>query len=109
MPIIERNVDSSSGLITDVGFEDGKMHIRYTQDVEAAREVSQALRNDDEYTANGIKNDLVRVVHLTEIDCMKLITEDGINPYTCHASELKRHLYRNKEKWGHVFVTRGNF
>lgn len=109
MPIIDRSIDKSSGLITDIGFEDGRMHIRYSQDVEAAKDIAKALQNSDEYTANGIKNNLAHVLHLTEIDCMKLITEDGINPYTCHASELKKHLYKNKEKWGHVFVTRGNF
>lgn len=108
MGIIDREIDAS-GLITDIGFEDGKMKVRYTQNTGYAHGLNQQLRNSDEYTQAGIKANLWNVVRLTEADCMKLIVEDGINPYTASAKELRKHLSRNRDKWGHVLTTRGQF
>lgn len=108
MGIIDREIDAS-GLITDIGFEDGKMKVRYTQNTGHAHGLNQQLRNSDEYTQAGIKANLWNVVRLTEADCMKLIVEDGINPYTASAKELRKHLSRNRDKWGHVLTTRGQF
>lgn len=109
MSIVDREIDPLTGLVTDIGFEDGKMHIRYSQFTGAVHERNKNLRNSDEYTRNGIKKNFWHCVHLTEADCLKMMVEDGVNPYNCSADELRKHLSRNRDKWGHVFTTRGNF
>ena len=96
-------------MVTDIGFEDGKMLVRYTQDTQAAHERAQKMRDDDELKRIGIKKDLWRVVSLTDSDCMKMIVEDGFDPYTAHPKEIKNFLLTHRDKWGHVFTTRGRF
>lgn len=109
MPIIDRSIDEVSGLVTDIGFEDGKMKVRYTQLTGAAHQRNQDLREADDYTKAGIKKNFWHCVHLTEADCMKMIVEDGFNPYTKPAAELRKHISRNRDKYGHCFTTKGNF
>jgi hypothetical protein len=108
MSIVDRQI-SPTGLITDIGFEDGKMHVHYSQNQNPLHELNQLQRNDDQMTRDGIKNDLWKVGSLSEVDCMRLITEDGIDPYTANTKDLFKHLRRHKDKWGHVFTTRGRF
>jgi len=50
-----------------------------------------------------------KICHITDADCMKMIVEDGVDPYTMHPKELRSYLARNKEKWGHLFTTSGKF
>ena len=108
MAIFDRQI-SPTGLITDIGFEDGKMKVRYTQNQDALHEQNMAQRNDDQFTRDGIKKDMWKVGSLSEVDCMRLITEDGFDPYTRSSKELFAHLRKNKDKWAHVFTTRGRF
>lgn len=109
MADFDREVDSLTGLVTDIGFEEGKMKIRYSQDTSVAHGIAAALRDDADFSARGIKANMQNVVRLTDADCLKMMVEDGVNPYTASAKELRQHLSRNKDKWGHVFVTRGKF
>lgn len=108
MSFVDRDI-SPTGLVTDIGFEDGKMLVRYSQRTQEAHELAQAMRNSDEFTKIGIKKDLWKVVSLTEADCLRMMTEDGVDPYKVTARELRDHLMRHRDKWGHVFTTRGNF
>ena len=85
------------------------MHVRYTQNQDALHELNLQHRNDDQMTRDGIKGGLWKIGTLSEVDCMRLITEDGIDPYSVGSKELFAHLRRNKDKWGHVFSTRGRF
>lgn len=109
MSIVDREYDPLTGLVTSIGFEDGKMHIQYKQNVEDLYERNQKLRNADEYTKIGIQKNFWHCVHIPDADCLKMMVEDGINPYTCTAQELRKHLSRNRDKYGHLFTTRGNF
>ena len=105
---MERTI-SPTGLVTDIGVEDGKLHVRYSQNQDPLHELLQTQRNDDQLTRDGIKGGLWKVGTLSEVDCMRLITEDGIDPYTAPAAEIFAHLRRNRDKWGHVLATRGRF
>lgn len=109
MGIVDRQFDSLTGLVTDIGFEEGKMHVRYSQSTGAAHERNRELRESDEFTKSGIAQNLWNVVRLTDADCLKMMVEDGVDPYKCSAKELRTHLARNRDKWGHVFTTRGRF
>lgn len=108
MAIIDREI-SPTGLVTDIGFEDGKMHIRYSAQTGYAHELNREMRDSDEFTKTGIKKDLWKVGHLSEVDCMRMITEHGFDPYKAKASEILAFLRRNKDKWQHVLTTRGRF
>jgi hypothetical protein len=108
MPIVDREI-SPTGLVTDIGFEEGKMHVRYSQAAGAAHELNRQMRESDDFTKTGIKKDLWKVGHLSEVDCMRMITEHGFDPYVRSATEIVAFLRKNKDKWGHVLTTRGQF
>lgn len=99
--------DPLTGLKTTVKAEDGELRINYSQDNTAVYERLQKLRNADEYSNEGIKSGLWHAVHITEADCMKMIVEDGFDPYERSAKELRQFLARNRDKYGHLFATRG--
>jgi hypothetical protein len=105
---MERQFDPLTGLATTYGVEDGKFCINYEQNNEAIYERMHKLRNADEYSKQGIKNSFWHAVHITEADCMKMIVEDGFDPYKEPASALRSFLRRNKDKYGHLFATRGS-
>lgn len=109
MPVVDRSVDPLTGLVTDIGFEDGKMKIRYIQGTGVAHAINSELRDSDDFTKQGIKSNMWNVVRLTDADCLKMMVEDGVDPYKVSAKELRNHLAKNRDKWGHVFTTRGNF
>lgn len=106
MPIREREIDPVTGLITELGFEDGKAHIRYSQDSSALYAQNQRLRESDEYWRVGVKKGLMHGVSLSAADCLKMIVEDKVDPYKVPVEELHRHIWRNREKWGHCIVTK---
>jgi hypothetical protein len=99
--------DALTGLTTTVKCEDGQMRVNYSQDNTELYERLQKLRNAEDYSKQGIKNNLWHAITISPADCMKLIVEDGIDPYTCSAKELRQHLTRNRSKWGHLFATAG--
>ena len=99
--------DQLTGLKTTFKVEDGELRVNYSQDNEAIYERLQKLRNEPEFAKNGIKNNLQQVVHITDADCMKMIVEDGFNPYTESAKALRLHLRKNRSKYSHLFVTAG--
>lgn len=106
MGFIDREV-SPTGLVTDIGFEDGKMMIRYMQRTQEAHELNQLMRNDAEMSKEGIRKGFWKVCHITEADCMKMLVEDGFDAYKASAKELRAHLSRHRDKYGHLFTTAG--
>ena len=104
---MERSFDPLTGLGTTLKVEDGELRVNYSQDNEAIYERLQKLRNEPEFAKNGIKNNLQHVVHITDADCMKMIVEDGFDPYKESAKALRLHLRKNRDKYGHLFVTSG--
>jgi hypothetical protein len=109
MPVIDRTFDRLTGLVTEIGVEDDKLHIRYTQDTAPVHEGNQRLREADEYKRAGIKKGFWHCVRLTDADCLKMMVEDGFNPYVAHAKDLRRHLSRHRDKYRHLLVTDGQF
>jgi hypothetical protein len=105
MPIVDRSIDSLTGLVTDIGFEDGQMKVRYQQDASGLHAQNQKLREADGYAREGMRKGFMHGVSLSVADCLKLWKEDGLNPWTASAAEINRHIFRNREKWGHAIVT----
>ncbi len=96
-----------TGLKTTAVVEDGEFRVTYSQDITPAMERVQKLRNADQYSRDGIKNGLWHAVHIPDVECMRMITEDGFDPYSSSAKEVRAFLKRNRDKYGHLFVTRG--
>ena len=106
MSIRSIEYDHLTGLKTTTGFEDDKMKIRYEQDTEATFERLKRLRESPEYAKQGIKENFQHLMHIPDSVCMKMMVEDGINPYNCDPKELHKHVLRNKDKYGMCLVSR---
>ena len=104
---MERHFDPLTGLTTTFKVEDGELRINYSQDNEPMYDRLNKLRNAPEYSKQGIKNNMWHAVHITEVDCMKMIVEDGFDPYKESAKDLRAFLRRNRDKYGHLFATAG--
>ena len=109
MSIVSKEFNPDTGMLTEIGFEDGKMKVRYTQDTQALYERNAQMRKDDDLKKIGIKKDLWRVATISTSDCMKMIVEDGFDPYKRSATEIKQHILKHRDKWGHLFTTDGRF
>lgn len=109
MRLFERTYDPFTGIWTTIGAEDDKLVVKYDADVEANLEYSKGLQNDDEYTQRGIKKSWWHAFHIPPIVAMKMMTEDGYNPYNGSAKETFAFLRKNKEKYGHCLTTRKQF
>lgn len=64
----EYEEDTDTTIITEV------------QDIEPFMERAKAMRNDDQYTRDGIKNEMWHYAHIPNHYVMRMIQEDGINP-----------------------------
>lgn len=107
MTIISDEYDKLTGLRTRIAVEDGQMRVNYEQDTSAAMERNEKLRNAEEYSKTGIKNEFWHVAHIPDSVCLKMMVEDGFDAYKADAKELMSHLRKHRDKYGHLFVTAG--
>jgi hypothetical protein len=107
MKLFEKTVDRLTGLVTEIGAQDGKLVHRYTADVEPSLDYTQELRNDEDYSKRGIKKSWWHVGHIPEVVALKMLHEDGFNAWTANAKEVVAFLRKNREKYGKLIVTGG--
>lgn len=69
---ISDTIDPVTGVRKVQGFKDDLLVIHEYQDLEPIVERTKALRNADEYSANGIKNNMWHVGHIPDIICGQL-------------------------------------
>ena len=81
-----------------------KSHIIEVQDIEPFLKRAQALRNDDEYTKKGIKNELWHYAHIPNIIVEKMLREDGVNVF--EKGQEKEVLRLLNTKYAKVKATR---
>ena len=105
---IRQELDTFTGLKTTYAIEDDKLRVNYEQDVEPLYDRLRKLREADEYKKNGIKESLMHAVSIAPVDGMKMMAEDGFNPWTATAEEILKFCRRNKDKYGHCFAAKGN-
>lgn len=105
--IFEQSIDPLTGVKTVMGVEDDKFFIHTAEDVQAHIERNTALRNSDEYTKQGIKNNLWHCVHIPDSALAKMLVEDGFDGYSASAAELRQFLRKNRDKYGYLFTTNG--
>jgi len=73
--------DKETGL-TEIAHYDpvtDNMVIETRQDVQAALDYAQRLRNENEYTRKGMKEEWLHYAHLTDSMILKLRVEHGLN------------------------------
>lgn len=82
-------VSNTGGVITTSKVDEltNRLVIKKRQDISANIEMTNRLRNDDEYTRNGIKNGWMHAAHIPEIVIVKLL-RIGINVYHASGQEI---------------------
>ena len=55
--------------------------IETVQDVEPSLELAKAMRNDEDYSKDGIKRDWWHIAHIPDSIILKMLYEDGVNIY----------------------------
>lgn len=105
MKLFERSFDPVTGVVTEIGAQDGKLVHRYAADVAPSLDFTQALRNDEEYTKRGIKKNWWHVGHIPDVVCLKMLNEDGFNVWQANGREIINFIQRHKEKYGYLLTT----
>jgi hypothetical protein len=73
MEKFSHNFDPVTGVLTEEGFEENKLVISKKANLTPNLEYATALRNSDEYSAQGIKRGFFHAVHVPEIAQIKLL------------------------------------
>lgn len=107
MRVFEKTYDPLTGVTTTIGSEDDKMVVKSDADLTPSLNYTGELRNNPEYSRQGIKRDLWHAVHIPMIAILKMKMEDGFDVYTASAKEVRQFLVRNRDKYGYLFVTEG--
>jgi hypothetical protein len=82
-------LSNTAGVITTMEVDEitNKMVIKKHQDIEANIEMTNRLRNNDEYTRNGIKKGWLHAAHIPEVVIVELL-QNGINVFHASAKEI---------------------
>lgn len=94
MDKIDTNV-SSSGLVTRTYTDEltGKLVVVNEQDIQANVEMATRMRNDPEYSADGIKKGMWHAAHIPDVTIVELMGI-GVNVFTASAKEIVAGLKR---------------
>lgn len=106
MEKIKHEFDPTTGIATVAGFVDDKLVTRQTQDVSASVEYATALRNDDDYSKQGIKRGFMHAMHIPAIDQIELM-KIGIDIFTAKPRDIAAGLRRLGKD--HLITTRKKF
>jgi hypothetical protein len=84
----------------------GDSHIETIQDVEPILDQNAEHRNDDEYTKNGIKNEMWHFARIPIVVQLRWLTEYGIEDWPMHPRNSKL-LFRllNSPEWKYLKAT----
>lgn len=96
-----------NGVTTTIGAEDGKMVVKTEADIAPSLDHTSALRNDADYSKNGIKKDWWHVAHIPLVAVHKMLTDEGFDVMNSHPKEVIAFLKKNKHKYGYLFTTQG--
>lgn len=106
MELIQYQQDPLTGMKTIVQLDnDGVMHTTYEQDLETAIERTRAMRNDDDYWKQGMKNSFVHVATIPDVVVLEL-RKIGVNAYRDSVKNIVRGLHRLNKS--HLLTTRKN-
>lgn len=88
MERIDKTINRS-GLVTEILTSelDGAMHVAYKQDLEPHIEYATALRNNEQYTREGIKKGMMHAAHIPDVVIVEL-KQIGVDVFTASAREI---------------------
>lgn len=87
MEKFQQEFDPLTGVETTFGFEDGKLLIKKRADMTPNLEYADALRNSDEYSAQGIKRGFFHAIHVPPDSQVKLL-QIGIDVYRATPKQI---------------------
>lgn len=87
MEKFQHEIDPLTGASTTFGFENDKLVIHKRADLTPNLEFADALRNADEYSAQGIKRGFFHAIHVPEQSQIKLM-EIGIDVYRATPKQI---------------------
>ena len=73
--------------------------IETVQDVDGVLDMTQRVRNDNDATKKGIKGGWWHYAHLPDIVILKMIQEDGVNPYDLNDAKKVGQLVEDKYQY----------
>lgn len=84
----------------------GDVHIETKQDVQANLDYTNRLRNDDDYTKKGIKNDMWHYAHIPPWVQVKWLNEYGLKNWPM-LPENQKLLFKliNSPEWAYLKTT----
>jgi hypothetical protein len=84
----------------------GDVHIETLQDTETSLDWSRKLRNDDEYTKKGIKNEMWHYAHIPIVVQVRWLSEYGMENWPMKPGNEKL-LFKllNSRDWGYLKTT----
>ena len=94
---------NGAGVVTKTGIVDDKLVIRKLADLEVNHEYANALRNDDDYSRQGIKRGFFHAMHIPEgvqIELLKI----GVDIFRAAPKEIAAGLRRIGKE--HFITTR---
>jgi hypothetical protein len=85
--------DPLTGVTTQQGFQENKLIIHKSADLSANLAYADALRNSDEYSAEGIKRGFFHTMHIPETAQIKLM-EIGIDIFRATPKQIAAGMRR---------------
>lgn len=105
MPIIHKEYDKLTGLATTFAVEDGKLKVHKSEDLAPHFAMTQARRDDPEYTKTAIKANMLPAVHLPDVVCHEIKQKHGFDVYKASALELRQFLRKHRDEYSYCFMT----
>jgi hypothetical protein len=105
MQVFEKEFDALTGVTTIYGIEDGKFIVKSVQNITPHLEQNKAKRDDPDFTKRMIKANILPAVSIPDAVCLKMRREDGFDPYTASAKDLRLFLRKNRDKYSYLFTT----
>ncbi len=87
MDVLNKSISRSGTMLEKQSLQDDKLLVQTFQDIESNVEVAKAMRNDDSYTSDGIKNCFAHALSIPEVIQVELMTY-GVNIYQCSIKEI---------------------
>ena len=103
MEKIKHEFDPLTGIVTQTGFVDDKLVIRRDADLTPNVEYATALRNDDQYSRDGIKKGFFHAAHIPAVVVVELL-HAGCDVYRASAKDIVAGLKRIHKE--HLLTTR---
>lgn len=92
MDVLNKSMNSSGTMLEKQSIQDEQLLVQTFQDIESNVEVAKAMRNDDSYTSDGIKNCFAHALSIPEVIQVELMNY-GVNIYHCSAKEIVKGLH----------------